>query len=82
LEGDWTVARDSFDYSLSMDDRDQPAKVLLDYMSGFNYQVRMACLGSRAEHRPWLHSGRIARFQQHYLQAPKTWAGYRPLTSK
>lgn len=52
LEGDWTVARDSFDYSLSMDDRDQPAKVLLDYMSGFNYQ------------------------------APKTWAGYRPLTSK
>ena len=33
------MARDSFDYSLSMDDRDQPAKVLLDYMSGFNYQV-------------------------------------------
>ena len=51
------MARDSFDYSLSMDDRDQPAKVLLDYMSGFNYQVDRPRHGASLSFSFSLHQG-------------------------
>jgi class 3 adenylate cyclase len=39
LDGDWMLARDSFDYSLSMDSDDAPAQTLLEYMNAYNFQA-------------------------------------------